>query len=223
MDAWIVARGDAGLAGEDTARLDAHFKAMTREDLGAGIPARYADWSLQDFKATAAREMVRFIEDESVSTLFLHGGVGTGKTTLAAAVLRGWRWSGGACSFACPENCGLRLGTASLFLPAYEAADKLRDLDGCRDAMARWAGVRFLVLDDIGANRSTPHVTEQLLFLLQRRYDHVQKTVVTSNLDLDGIHNALGERAASRLQQGLLVELTGGDKRGGSSERKVER
>jgi hypothetical protein len=43
----------------------------------------------------------------------------------------------------------------------------------------------------------------------------MQKTIVTSNLNLDGVEIALGERAASRLQEGILIELTGGDKRGG--------
>ncbi|HUX03090.1 MAG TPA: hypothetical protein VMY35_19185 [Phycisphaerae bacterium] len=199
-------------------RRDEHFASLDKYNLTAGIPARYRRWRLWDFKPDTASDAVAFLERGGAATLFLHGVVGTGKTCLASATLSAWRWSGGACNLDCPGDCGIGKREVGLFLPAYEAAARLRNLDRCEAAMNEWAGARLLVLDDIGANRATPHVTEQLLFLLQRRYDECAKTIVTSNLDLSGIEGTLGERAASRLQEGMLIELTGGDKRAGKKK-----
>ena len=216
MDAWVGAEGDGEPeAGSPRARLQFHFANLDDFPLADGIPLRYRPWRLYHFSPDNARDAVAFIEGGDASTLFLHGAVGTGKTSLAAAILHAWRWSGGGCNSECPTNCGASRREVGLFLPAYEAAARLRNLDRCEEAMAEWGGARLLVLDDIGANRATPHVTEQLLFLLQRRYDNCAKTVATSNLGLPGIEQMLGERAASRLQEGILIELTGGDKRGG--------
>jgi hypothetical protein len=199
-------------------RLGIHLDGLAVRDLSAGVPARYKPWRLWHFHPDAADDSIRFLVHEEASTLYLHGDIGTGKTSLAAAILHAWRWSGGACNLDCPVNCGAIQAEYGRFLPAYEAAARLRNLDRCGAAMAEWAYARLLVLDDIGANRATPHVQEQLLFLLQQRYDRMQKTIVTSNLDLNGMGVDLGDRAASRLQEGILVELTGGDKRAGKKE-----
>jgi len=194
-------------------RLGVHFACIEDRRLDFDIPPRYRPWRLWDFSVEIVNEALIFLSGDA-TTLYLHGDIGTGKTSLAAAILFAWRWSGGACNLECPRDCGAGRPEYSHFLPAYQAAAMLRDLDRCQDAMIRWADCLMLVLDDIGANRATPHVQEQLLFLLQERYDRCQKTIVTSNLDLNSLAVALGERAASRLQEGILVELTGGDRRG---------
>ena len=194
-------------------RLGIHFAGLAGRGLDFDIPQRYRPWSLLDFSVAAVERSIDFLRGDA-TTLYLHGDIGTGKTSLAAAILYAWRWSGGACNLECPRDCGALRSEYGRFLPAYQAAAILRNLDTCQTAMTDWAGCLMLVLDDIGANRATPHVQEQLLFLLQERYDRCKKTIVTSNLDLNALAVALGERAASRLQEGILIELTGGDRRG---------
>jgi len=197
-----------------------HFNWLDNQPLDSCVPRRYSRWRLWDFSEGAACRSLRFLDPDSSSaapsTLYLQGDIGTGKTSLAAATLHAWWFSGGGCCKECPSvyACLVEKPEGGLFLPAYEAAARLRDLEKCDEAMNLWSTTRLLILDDLGANRSTPHVTEQLLFLLQSRYDECRKTIVTTNLSLDALAVALGERAASRLQEGILIELTGGDRRG---------
>jgi len=215
IEAWRQASGTSESPETSRERLLVHLDGLEGRGLDSGIPLRYRPWRLWHFGEAPTAKALQFLVGDA-STLYLQGDVGTGKTSLAAAILYAWRWSGGACSLDCPVDCGAGRPEYGRFLPAYEAAARLRNLDKCGSAMDAWGNAAFLVLDDIGANRATPHVTEQLLFLLQRRYDRMLKTVVTSNFDLDAVAVALGERAASRLQEGILIELTGVDRRAGS-------
>jgi len=87
------------------------------------------------------------------------------------------------------------------------------------------SGQPVLLLDDIGAERVTPWVTEQLVSLIDRRLQADVVTVVTTNLtsldairehytarDSDGI---AGERLASRLGAAVFqwVRASGPDMR----------
>ena len=167
-----------------------------------GIPDRYARWTLAHFPVAWAEMAVAFIEQETES-MYLFGNVGSRKSSFAAATMLSWRWTMPASAF------------DSAFVPVYVAAARLRDLDRAAETMAMWQGVRLLVLDDIGAARSTPHLTEQLLFLIEYRYDWNAQTVITSNLTLEELAQAVNPRASSRLQQGLVLECGSRDWRRG--------
>ncbi len=179
-------------------------------ELFKDIPGRYQGFRLSDFSETVQLVARQFLAAEKGSSLYIFGAFGSGKSTLAVAILKQWRWPRRTELLARPWHPSHPEG---IFLPAYEAARSLRNLETMQEAVLPWRTTPFLVLDDIGATRSTPHVREQLLFLLQERYDHLLSTVVTSNLTLEEFGRAVDPRAASRMQEGFILELTAGNHR----------
>lgn len=136
--------------------------------------------------------------------LVLSGGYGSGKTHLAAAIV----------------NQRLADGESALFVVVPDLLDHLRAAyaPGAAEAYdERFDAVRsapLLVLDDLGAEASSPWAAEKLFQLLNFRYNGRLPTVFTTNQPLED----LDERLRSRLgEMGFVrtVELRALDYRGG--------
>jgi DNA replication protein DnaC len=65
----------------------------------------------------------------------------------------------------------------------------------------RLTSVDLLHLDDLGAEKRTDWVLEQLYAIVDRRYEERRAMVVTTNLDTDDLREQIGERTVSRLLQ----------------------
>jgi len=163
----------------------------------ADLPQRYLVHSFGEFSPVIQGEVHAFLEGPAWS-LYLYGAAGTKKTSLAIAALVDLRRA-----LPPPQD---RIG---VFVPAYTFARQARRMVESRNdqAILRWRTVPLLILDDLGANRDTPHVTETLLFLLEERYDHERKTIITTNLTLEQFAQHLDPRVASRLQEGMILDL----------------
>jgi len=161
------------------------------------IPTEYARWTLADYSEALQQHAGSFLSDDRWC-MYLHGGVGSRKTSYACAVMRAWYDSG---------------RSFPRLVPAYKAAAELRSMQRMEQAVHDWREAQMLCLDDIGSNRATPHVVEQLLLLLQHRYDWQRKTIITSNLSLNDLRQYIDgpdPRAASRISKGVILNL--GDK-----------
>lgn len=129
--------------------------------------------------------------------LLLQGGVGSGKTHLAAAVVRQQ----------------VNAGNDAHFVSVMEALDRMRAAFGqhTEDDYARFLRtVNLLVLDDLGAERSTEWAQEALFGIIDHRYGARYPLIVTTNCAPE----QLDKRIASRLQQtgwGRTVVLPCGD------------
>ena len=165
------------------------------------IPREYLRFDIRDFDKDGCNLARDFLLG-SETILLLYGGTGSRKSTLAAAILRIWREAG--FGFTTDPDCRDDHG---MFLPGYEAAKMFRTFDdpNVTEKVLRVERTKFLVLDDFGAGRQTPHVTEQLVFLIQERYDWQRKTIVTSNLGPDEIAS-IDDRVMSRMAQGLVKD-----------------
>lgn len=159
---------------------------------------RYRFRTLEDFSETAGQYAQQFLEGAAWS-LYLHGVLGTKKTSLAAAILRAWRDKQLPMSDR-PANRG------GIFLPIYAATKELRSTTGGYN-VTLWERTPLLVIDDIDSARNTPHVSEQLLHLIERRYDNELKTIITSALTPTQLAEHFDARIASRLQEGLILDL----------------
>ena len=134
-------------------------------------------------------------------SLTLSGPPGVGKTHLAYAIA--WEWL---------EN---DRGTVRYWQVPY-LLDQLRrgysheegrasdDIYSLLDAAS---GCSLLVLDDLGMQKSSEWAVEKLDEILDLRYAHQLKTVVTTNKD-PGEHPA---RIASRLLQGKCIDMEAAD------------
>lgn len=152
----------------------------------------------------AAYEAARHFARHPQGWLLLTGGFGVGKTHLAAAVGNEAAQQGGRPLFVLTPDLLDHL--RSTFNPSSdETYDELFD---------RLKEAPLLILDDLGAEASSPWAQEKLFQLLNHRYLRRLPTVITSNKPLAAIES----RIRSRLMDVDLVvhmQILAADYRGG--------
>ena len=119
--------------------------------------------------------------------LVLLGMYGTGKTHLARAIAHEYRKR--------LEPVFMRFVPALLqdLRDSYEAKDH-------EQVLAQYQGKSLVILDDIGdTGNITPWVKEQLLIILNHRYEGAKPTVMTSNNTMEQLGALYGGRIASRM------------------------
>ena len=143
------------------------------------------------YLSSIAESCLNYAADPANQWLLLKGGFGTGKTHLAAAV----------------GHHRLAMGYPVLFLTVPDLLDHLRqtyapsnevDYD---ELFERVKNVQLLVLDDLGSESPTAWANEKLFQLLNHRYVKRLATVITTNVDIEGID----PRLQSRLVDNTLV------------------
>lgn len=152
-------------------------------DAPAGSDARKAFAKVADYM-TSWRE-----NREAGKGLYFCGGVGTGKTHLAVALM----------------NELIRTERVpSLFVTVPELMDSLRS--GYQEPggeIEEWMesvkNAEFLVMDDLGSERVTQWVRERMFVIINYRYSEALPTVFTSNTGPKDLAAQLGKRAASRM------------------------
>ena len=167
----------------------------------SGMGERFKHRTFATFHATkqteqALRECQAFCErlqkDAHTRGVLLMGTYGCGKTHLAAAVVH-----------RNAEN-----GKASMFVVVPELLAKIRSSynahDGKADEIIEAAkDAPLLVLDDLGAEKVSDWVREQIYMLVNFRYEHELPVVITTNNGGKELEAELGRRTLSR-----LIEMT---------------
>ncbi len=78
----------------------------------------------------------------------------------------------------------------------------------------RLTEVDLLHLDDVGAEKTSEWVLEQLYSIVNARYEAERSVIVTTNLERDALAEQIGERTVSRLEEMCeILPLHGSDKR----------
>jgi DNA replication protein DnaC len=175
------------------------FQEMRRKTSLAGVPTRFLAVDVESIdKSTLA-----LCSTEGRDGLFLHGPPGTGKTHLAIALLKDhgrMEW-------------GSFVTVASLLM---ELRDSFRDKAerSEREIIEHYAKVQLLVLDDLGAEKTSEFALQSLYIIIDKRYSEMRSTIITSNLTVDEIAEKVGDRIASRIA-GMckVIELKGRDRR----------
>jgi DNA replication protein DnaC len=138
--------------------------------------------------------------------LWLYGDVGTGKTTLAMLASKA------------ALDHGLTVAIYSLPHLLAEIRDTYDADPGERsymDFFRRLVSVDLLHLEDLGAEKRTDWVLEQLYSLVNERYEENRSLIVTTNLDFGELENQIGTRTVSRIVEmcGDPLYLYGEDRR----------
>lgn len=146
--------------------------------------------------------------------LYFYGNVGTGKTYYAVAI----------------ANALIEQGYTVLVTTLTEQVDMQSgfDKEGKALALDRVKRVDLLILDDVGAERDSDYVNEQVYQIVNTRYTVQKPLLVASNLsphDLREQAGANSQRVADRLTEmaNVPVRLTGASRRERKSQDKVLR
>ena len=182
----------------------------------ARIPRAYEGDTFADYTVTdgnrKAVEAARWMLAGG-SGVFLYGTKGTGKTKLAAII----------------ANERARAGSPVLFasVPDLMADIRRSFKDGTTsEAVQAVKNTPFLVLDDLGAEKMTEWVGEQIFCIVNHRYNERLATVVTSNYSptqvirhmatVDGRGNVIDDMQGQRIMSRIYgmcerVEIRGAD------------
>jgi DNA replication protein DnaC len=168
--------------------------------LSAVIPRRYRDVAFErppvtDIDPHIVRAVRSYTDriDEHLDRgrgLWLMGPVGTGKTTLAMLVSQG------------ALKAGRSVAIYSLPRLLNEIRDTHRADRSHVDLLDRLTAVDLLHIDDVGAERTTDWVLEELYSIVNARYEDERSMVITTNiLDREALCEQITERTVSRLTE----------------------
>jgi DNA replication protein DnaC len=204
---WILGPENVARPCECRERREARRRAR---GIASAIPTKYRGVSLDRPPISemardrarapvvdAVREFVESIRarlDEGRG-LWLMGDVGTGKTSLAMLV----------------SKAALELGRSVAIYSLPRLLARIRRTYDAEHGEAsyleffeRLTSVDLLHIDDLGAEKRSDWVLEQLYAIVNERYEAERSMVVTTNLDQGALEEQIGARTVSR-----LVELCG--------------
>jgi DNA replication protein DnaC len=169
------------------------------------IPAKYRGLSfdrppITELDRTVTGVVREYVEDldrnlEAGRGLWLMGDVGTGKTSLAMLVSKQALEAGRSVAiYSLPR----------LLARIRRTYDAEAGEQSYLEFFERLTSVDLLHIDDLGAEKRSDWVLEQLYALVDERYESRQSIVVTTNLDQARLEEQIGARTVSR-----LVEICG--------------
>ena len=218
---WIA--GPEDLARPCECREQRRQRSRTK-GISSVLPPRYRGVSFdrppvsdmaRDLQARGAVTKVRHYVDDLDDRLghgrglWLFGSAGTGKTTLAMLVSKAAIEAGKSVAiYSLPKLLGrIRM--------SYDAAPGGDDYGALFE---RLTTVDLLHIDDLGAEKTTDWVLEQLYALVNERYEAERSIIVTTNLELVELEQQIGSRTVSRLSQICEpIPLYGDDRRYGEA------
>jgi DNA replication protein DnaC len=168
--------------------------------LSAVIPRRYHDAAFDRYPVTeidgaivaATRRFAERIEHhlDAGRGLWFMGDVGTGKTTLAMLV----------------SKAALEAGRSVAIYSLPRLLNEIRDTHRAErshvELLDRLTAVDLLHVDDVGAERTTDWVLEELYSIVNARYEEKRSMVITTNiLDREALCEQISERTVSRLTE----------------------
>jgi DNA replication protein DnaC len=170
--------------------------------LGAGVPKRFlreASFDRQPVRdldpmvLDDTRAYVRRVEENvrAGRGRWFYGDVGTGKTLLAMLISKA----------ALDAGMSVAIYSVPVLLATIKETYEERSDGSYMDLFRRLSEVDLLHLDDLGAERRTEWVLEQLYSIVNERWQEERPIVVTTNLDIDELREQVGWRTVSRLME----------------------
>ena len=183
--------------------------------LGTGIPKRFRGVGfdrqpIADMDPALVREIRSYVRDvdgnlDKGKGLWLFGDVGTGKTSLAMLVSKA----------ALEAGRSVAIYSMPRLLSDIKETYEDRSETSYMQLFERLVGVDLLHIDDLGAEKRTDWVLEQLYSIINERWQEQRSVIVTTNLiDVDELRDQIGPRTVSRLHEMCdLIPIMGRDRR----------
>lgn len=180
--------------------------------MSKSIPLRYKDAKIED----VPQNIKDFLNDRKEKNgIFIYGDVGTGKTHLLWAIADKIEKENDEHK----EKVGLDIQKIDWWI--LNTTDMLRNIkrefDNKSDAdllnqVINFKG--FLFLDDVGSEKLSEWTQETFYLILNKRYEDILPTIITSNHSIEKLGERIGDRTASRIV-GLchIAKINGTDRR----------
>lgn len=195
-------------AEKESARIKDHEKTVALIHAGqhSKIPLRFQRADMADFNLTLPS--VSALEAHS-NSIFITGACGTGKTHLAVAILKQhileyWNEKSEKLKAEFVNFASLTIAVKSSF--SSNSTNSMDDL-----ISSHKAGYR--IFDDLCSHKPTETAIETVYYISNYRYENLERSIYTSNLTLEEIASAYGDRIASRLSACYQIRLQGKDRR----------
>lgn len=218
---WRSIESPGGSEARRVVRCECWRENLSQQRLvDANIPRRYQHCTIANFTAynesleRAAAKAARIAETFPAVTqgLFLEGQPGVGKTHLAVAVLKQVVQTAGARGLFYDTRDLLRVIRST-----YDPSIRTTELEILRPVMT----ADLLVLDDLGAEKTSEWVDETMNLIVNTRYNERRVTIFTSNFpdipddsDPNSLLFRIGSRMRSRLHEMCeFVVMDGADYR----------
>jgi DNA replication protein DnaC len=172
-----------------------------------GLKKRHIEMTLNALTPMSEQSVALKIYRE-VNSFMLSGGVGTGKTHIAAALA-----NSKIDNYVISDDAALRAESSEHFYcPAIlqfisftELLSHIRQSyeeksDSAAEVIKKYKNTPLLILDDLGAEKTTEWAQSTLFEIIDHRYNEFLPLVITTNLTVKEISEKLGSRTADRLR-----------------------
>lgn len=167
----------------------------------AAIPARFADKTLESFKAESPEQsralgVARSYAEqwnqsaEKGAWLVFSGPPGTGKSHLAIAILQS----------ILPRHVG-RYMTCMELIQTLRSTWRKDSERSEMDVLDEITQVPLLVIDELGVQYGTDSEQNHLFDVLDRRYREMMPTILLTNQNKDGLRALVGDRVYDRMTE----------------------
>lgn len=175
---------------------------------GAQIPIGYKQMTFDNLDQSGNQRAVEYAKGLAINAtdkgMFLYGETGCGKTHLAVATLQEW----------IKHDDGMFFTLPNLFSVLKDSIGDKQKLD---DVLSKLLETKLLVLDDMGAEKFSEWVGEQMFRIINDRLINQRKLIVTSNFSMEALEERMGlhgARIMSRIAGMCTVfKVTGRDRR----------
>jgi len=208
--AWSAKRRHGAIACDNCIAAAADRLAQHRRDQieqlmeRQGVGKAYRDCQVGQFPAELQEVAARLFAEGEFPGLLITGDSGTHKTRFACALMREWILAGRTVSFTTARAVFREVRET------YAEDSKLTE----SALLDRRIAVDLFVVDDLGREgRITDQVLSVLHEFIDERLRNNRPTVITTNLDVDGIEAVYGANIASRLHMFEWLVMDGPDGR----------
>ena len=172
----------------------------------AGVPKRFLDATFENTQNICTQKVKDFVEFGK-GVLILMGTNGTGKTRLACAAINK--------RIRNRKNPGMYISCNYEVCPLIRSSRSFRAEKSEYDVLQEFYTTPFLVLDEIGKGDDSVISKMFVTCVLAARYDNNLPTLITTNLDKNGLAEFVGQDISSRFKETAMIGvLAGNDMRG---------
>lgn len=183
--------------------------AESEKQQAVAMSGKWRERTLDTFKITPENKFA-FTEADSYAKrinpfvndgLLFWGPVGTGKTHLAAGILK----------------VAYNRGLDGVLISVPDLLNEIRDgyNSGDTSKEEKFKSKFLVILDDLGAENLTDWVREKLFTLINSRYENQKPLIITTNCTPAELTERIGERTTDRLREMCkIVKISGNSWRG---------